>query len=183
MKKLILTSITLISLLTSCNKPSESLGFIQGNMPPGTNYKVGDTMYDYNATDLEGNSHIFSKVLQEKELLILNFFFTTCAPCQVEFPYLQQVYEQVKDRVEVIAVNPTGESKETVTNFITDREYTFPVTCESKTYLLRSAFTVDLRGYPTSVVIGKKGVILDIHTGTLNTYDLMYSFITEYLSE
>ncbi len=187
MKKFVISLLPVIFLLTSCSETSESCvsnktqGFLQGEIKPGMTYKIGDTMYDFTLTDLEGDSYTFSNVLEEKELLVLNFFFTTCGPCQVEFPYLEQVYQEVKDRVEVIAIDPKGESKETVYNFINDRGYTFPVSCENNTYFLRSAFAVDTKGYPTSVVIGKNGVILNIHTGSLNSYSLMNEFITEYL--
>ena len=64
--------------LTSALIPDESLS--------GATLGLGDVMYDFSITTPAGDTVTLSEVLKEKEMVMLNFWFSTCGPCANEFP-------------------------------------------------------------------------------------------------
>ena len=79
---------------------------VTGAVLSASSYKLGDNMGDYTVTDINGQTHSFSELLQSKKAIVLNFWFVNCGPCQMEFPYLQSAYDTYSDDVAVIAINP-----------------------------------------------------------------------------
>ena len=57
-------------------------------------YTVGSTMANFVLTDVDGNVYDLSQLLQEKKLIILDFWYVNCAPCKKEFPYFEAMLEQ-----------------------------------------------------------------------------------------
>ena len=64
---------------------------------------LGKPLADFTAETIGGGSFTLSEALKEKELVIINLWATWCGPCGMEFPYMEEVYEQYQDRVEIIA--------------------------------------------------------------------------------
>ncbi|MBQ2324731.1 MAG: redoxin domain-containing protein, partial [Clostridia bacterium] len=52
----------------------------------GVTYGLGSVMHDFTVTDSEGNSYTLSEILKEKDMVMLNFWYTTCSYCVAEFP-------------------------------------------------------------------------------------------------
>ena len=48
-------------------------GILEGKVPAGTIYSLGDVVYDFTATTSDGEKFTLSEVLEEKELVLLNF--------------------------------------------------------------------------------------------------------------
>lgn len=48
---------------------------------------------DFTVTDLEGNSHNLFSILNSGKYVCIDFFFTTCGPCQATVPYYKQAYQ------------------------------------------------------------------------------------------
>ena len=59
--------------------------------------KLGDVMYDFTVNNIDGTEITLSKVLEEKKLVMINFWYSTCGPCVSEFPIISDVYETYKD--------------------------------------------------------------------------------------
>ena len=55
--------------------------------------KLGDVMFDFTVTASDGKEYTLSELLKEKDAVVLNFWYLNCAPCRMEFPYLQEAYE------------------------------------------------------------------------------------------
>ena len=78
---------------------------IMDTMPEGTSYVQGDVMYDKtfngmdfkNGTAKDGVSMTLSSLLEENDLVVLNFWYSTCSFCLKEFPYLISAYDEYKD--------------------------------------------------------------------------------------
>ena len=68
----------------------------------GVSYKVGDVIRDFTVTDTDGKSHTLSEILKDKELVVLNFWYTTCSWCIEEFPYMNAAYASYSDKVEIL---------------------------------------------------------------------------------
>jgi thiol-disulfide isomerase/thioredoxin len=61
---------------------------------------------DFTVTDPSGNSYTLSELTAQKKAVVLNFWYVECAPCNAEFPFLQEAYEQYADQIALLALNP-----------------------------------------------------------------------------
>jgi thiol-disulfide isomerase/thioredoxin len=50
------------------------------------------TATDFNVTDTDGNSYNLFSVLNSGKYVCLDFFFTTCGPCQATSPYYKETF-------------------------------------------------------------------------------------------
>lgn len=57
-------------------------------------YSVGSTVSDFTVTDIEGNTHTLSNYTNAGKWVVLDFFFTTCGPCQQTVPYFSELHEK-----------------------------------------------------------------------------------------
>lgn len=122
-----------------------------------SSYAVGSIMRDFTFTDCYGSAHTLSEILKEKKAVVLNFFYTGCAPCRGEFPAIQRAYQnRPNSDVEVLAMSTTqnGDDDAKVAKFKTDNNITFPMGID------RIGLTqVFQNGFPTTVVIDRYGMI------------------------
>ena len=126
-------------------------------------FELGSMMADFTFTDPDGVEYKISELLQEKNAVVLNFWYLECNPCRAEFPYLQKAYEAYSKQVEVLALNPVNEDDAAIADFKEDLELTFPMAkCDSE---WQSA--MQLTAYPTTVVIDRFGCIAMIHKGSI----------------
>lgn len=89
--------------------------------------------------------------------IVLNFWASWCGPCQMEMPDFHEKYKEIGDEVQFLMVNMTDGSRETiesVSDFIAQKEYTFPVffdldfdaTGAYSVYSLPTTFFIDTEG-------------------------------------
>lgn len=50
------------------------------------------TAVDFTVTDTDGNSHNLFSILASGKYVCLDFFFTTCGPCQATCPYFEETF-------------------------------------------------------------------------------------------
>ena len=55
--------------------------------------QVGDVAPDFTVTDTEGHMHTLSEYTGNGQFVMLDFFFTTCIPCQYYTPQISLAYE------------------------------------------------------------------------------------------
>ena len=126
-------------------------------------FKKGDVMANFELSDGEGKTYRLSKLLENYEAVVINFWYNGCQPCKMEFPYLQKAYEAYSDKVAVLALDPVDGDNSSVEKFKDDNELTFPMmVCDSE---WERAF--GLLSYPTTVIIDRYGVIVSVHNGMI----------------
>ena len=125
---------------------------------------LGSVMFDFTVTDVNGTTYTLSRLLETKDAVVLNFWYTQCAPCKMEFPYLQEAYDQYSDRIALLAVNPTGETEETIRQFWTENGLTIPTAMVDAAW----ANIFNIQASPTTVVIDRFGTISLIHVGSVD---------------
>ncbi len=128
-------------------------------------YTLGSVMHDFTLTDTDGNTHTLSKLLEEKEMVMLNFWYSTCSPCLSEFPYINEAYLEYQDKIEILAINSIdseNESAEVVSTFKAGNAISFPML---KDFDLAASFNVT--AYPTTVLIDRYGVVCLIEEGAI----------------
>ena len=136
--------------------------------------QVGEPAYDFTLQDLDGNAVTLSEL--QGRPVILNFWATWCAPCRIEMPEFQSVYENYPDgEIAIVAVN-LDEPVERVTQFFRDDlGLTF-------TALLDEGGIISDRygvfSYPTTYFINEDGVVTAVHRGSLTE-----KYIEDYLAD
>ena len=139
---------------------------IENESLTNVNYKLGDIIRDFEVSTIvpTGTSKKFrlSEVLEDKEMVLINFWYTTCTYCVQEFPYMNTVYQDYDEKVAIIALNPnSGDSVYAIKQFINENGLVFDVAQDK--FGLATAFNVT--GYPTSVVVDRYGAICLIEEG------------------
>jgi thiol-disulfide isomerase/thioredoxin len=78
---------TLLSFIAICG-----LGF--GSSAQVQNYTVGATVADFTVTDVHGQTHTLSSITAQGKYVFLDFFFTTCPPCQATVPMFSELHQK-----------------------------------------------------------------------------------------
>ncbi|MBQ6831115.1 MAG: redoxin domain-containing protein [Oscillospiraceae bacterium] len=143
-------------------------------------YKLGDVMQDFTFTDVDGKEYKLSELLMFKKAVVLNFWYTECNPCKMEFPYLQEAYAEYSDVLEVLAIDPVEQDNALIKAFAQERGLTFPVGAGDPAW--GSAMPLTFLGYPTTVVIDRYGMIAMIHGGSVTNaqnFKDVFAFFTD----
>ena len=125
---------------------------------------VGDVMYDFTVMTADGNEITLSEILETKKLVVLNFWYTTCSWCLEEFPIMNEVYEDYKDDVEIIALDPMDDIA-SVKTFQEQQRLSFPMASCPASW----AAIFGVQGYPTSVFIDRYGVVCLVEAGAITS--------------
>lgn len=94
----------------------------------------------------------------------LNFWATWCPPCKLEMPEIEKLYKETKDSDLVILTVNLGEDKNTVTNFIKNKNYNFITLLDSNQ---KVADLYNVVSIPTSYFIDKNGNLVSGIKGPL----------------
>ena len=137
---------------------------IQGESLSGAVLGVGDVMYDFTVVAPDGESITLSQMLAEKEMVLLNFWYTTCTWCVKEFPFMEEAYRQYSDKVGIIALNPLEEDP-AIASFQAQQGLSFPMAKCPPAW--SAAFGIS--GYPTSIVVDRYGVICLVEAGGITS--------------
>ena len=142
-------------------------------------YELGDVMYDFTLTDINGDDYKLSELLKTKDMVMLNFWYVGCNNCAYEFPYINNVYDAYKDDIEILAINEYPE--DTFEDVVGYSEYlntgwgVFEEGEELKMPLFKldgddlnhNIFDSIEKGYPTTVIIDRYGVVVMIEVGAV----------------
>jgi peroxiredoxin len=98
------------------------------------------------------------------KVILINFWATWCAPCQVEIPGFIELYAQYKDKGFVILGVSGDDDAETLRTFATQWKINYPMLVGLGEDQLLDAYG-PLFGYPTSVIVGRDGAVCGRHVG------------------
>ncbi len=155
-------------------------GLIEGESMSGASFELGDVMYDFEVTTPDGEAVKLSDMLAEKDMVLLNVFYTTCSPCNAEMPYMQEAYSQFEEKVGIIAISPYGSDNDAkVQAFKEEHGLTFPVAKVANGW---GTLAVDA-AYPTSYVIDRYGVVCLVEVGALTSLRPFTSIMEHFTAE
>lgn len=101
--------------------------------------------------DLDGN--IVSSDSLRGKVVLLNFWFTRCAPCIAEMPYLNQIQDDYEGQdIEFISMAPEDEDQ--VIKFLITHDFQFQHIADADDLLKQ--FGV---GFPKNILIDKSGIV------------------------
>lgn len=126
---------------------------------PGAQAPTTAAAPDFSLQSTEGKTVRLSDYLG-KNVVLIDFWSTTCQPCMAEMPHLVDLYKSRKDKgLEVLAISLDGpESLGDVNRVVHDKEMIFPVLLDQETTV--TARYNPKRELPFSVIIDKSGNIV-----------------------
>lgn len=143
-----------------------------------TSTTLGGRVPEMTFTDAQGNEISLETLLQEKKLVVLNFWFADCGWCRKEFPVMEVSYQRYRSDVEILALNPY-DSEDTIAAFQEENSLSFPMLSCSRDL----AIAFGINGYPTSVCIDREGTISLIHSGAITDTAVFDQLFETYTAE
>lgn len=129
---------------------------------------IGKKAPNFVLQDLNGEKHTLSDY--EGKGVMLNFWATWCEPCQIEMPYMNNVYEEYKEKgVHIIAVN-IGESEVVVNEFANRLKLQFPILIDSKSEV---SDVYKVGNLPITYLIDKDGNVVASHPGIMKSEEMV----------
>lgn len=142
-------------------------------------YSLGDAVMDFSVTTPDGSELVLSRLLQEKKAVVLNFWFLNCNPCKMEFPFIQESYEQLSNDIAVLALNPYDGTDAEVAKFQSDNGYTFTMAkCDERWHDM-----MKIQSYPTTVIVDRYGNICLIHNGMIKSTQEFVDMVNYFISD
>ena len=145
------------------------------------NYIAGDgTVTEFDSTqrptflpftgETESGQMLDSKAL-EGQVVVMNWWYSACAPCRAEAPELQALYEEFQDQgVQFVGVN-VRDTAETALAFDRKFDISFPSIIDAQSGAVSLAFqgVVSPQAVPTTLVIDKQGKVASRILGRIDS--------------
>jgi len=116
------------------------------------------TATPFEVTDIEGNTYSLEEL--KGKVVVLNFWFIGCAPCRIEIPGLNEMVG-LYDQQEVVFIAFALDDKDSLSQFLTESPFKYQIIPDA----FEQADAYRVQGYPTHIIIDKKGNIRSTLTG------------------
>lgn len=113
---------------------------------------------DFELKSLDGK-HISNNQFKDK-VVVINFWFIQCKPCVTEMPELNKLVEKYKGKP-VLFIAPSLDDKNALDKFFTKMTFDYQILPDAKSL----ADKMNLRAYPTHLIIDGKGKIKEVIIG------------------
>ncbi len=141
-------------------------------------FSVGNVMYDWTVTTVEGDSVKISDVLSQNKMLLINFWYEASPSSVEQLKILNDLYSEYQGRVEIIALNPVDDADQ-ISVFKEQNSLTFPMATCSR----RISATFGVSRCPTSIIIDRYGVISMLEVGTVSSADQLISVFDRFTAD
>jgi thiol-disulfide isomerase/thioredoxin len=123
---------------------------------------IGKKAPDFKLALLDGGEVELSK-LQDKNIVLLDFWATWCGPCRQVMPALSEISKEYKPKgVRYLAVN-LREDPAKIQSFLKSAGLKIEVPLDKDGSVAK---LYKVRGIPTMAIVDKKGVVRDVHVGS-----------------
>ncbi len=123
--------------------------------------QLGQIAPDFTLQALDGDSVTLSDYRGTP--VVLNFWATWCSICKAEIPGMVAAYEDLEGDTVIIGVN-VNEGAGLVAPYVDQMGISYPVWLDPDAAM---AGAYDVRAFPTTYFIDERGVIVDMHIGSL----------------
>ena len=114
--------------------------------------KLGQNFPRIITNDIEGNQ--FDSYFYKGKVIVLNFWFIGCAPCEMERPELNAIYSKYENNPDIVFVSFAKNSKSQLIEFLKKKPFNYPVIVLTDELI----DSLDINyGYPQNQIIGKDG--------------------------
>lgn len=148
------------------------------SVSPG--YALGSRMADFSVTTYDGRQISLIETLKEKDMVLINIFASWCGPCGMEFPFMEEAYQQFKEDVEIIAVScePT-DTDAVLADYAAGKGLTFPVARDTAN--LAQLFGAS--SILVSAVVDRFGTVCFIQPGAQTSADAFVRLFDAFVGE
>jgi thiol-disulfide isomerase/thioredoxin len=116
-------------------------------------FREGDLFNGLRITDMNGNKYDLRD--SNGKVFVLNFWFIDCPPCKSEIPQLNDIVTRYKDNKDVVFLAIALDEKSDLKRFLKSTAFNYNIV-DGGRYI---ASKYGVKGYPTHVIIDKKGYI------------------------
>ncbi|MGQ7856023.1 TlpA family protein disulfide reductase [Pedobacter sp. WC2501] len=116
-------------------------------------FREGDLFNGLKITDMNGNKYDLRD--STGKIFVLNFWFINCPPCKREIPQLNELVAKYKDNKDVVFLAIALDEKYDLKSFLKSTAFDYNIV-DGGSYI---ANKYGVKGYPTHVVVDKKGYI------------------------
>ncbi|MFW5691266.1 MAG: cytochrome c biogenesis protein CcdA [Chloroflexota bacterium] len=116
---------------------------------------IGQLAPDFRTTTLDGETVSLGDF--RGQFVMLNFWYTTCPPCEIEMPHFQSAYLDYSDEAFTILAVNREETPAQIAPFAERHALTFPLLLDRDSDIQR---LYNVRSYPTTYFINPDGVIV-----------------------
>lgn len=139
---------------------TEVKSFLDKDSTPATHPLVNAPAPQFELETLDGKK--FDVAANKGKVVVLDFWATWCGPCVQALPIVTEVTSSLKDKdVVFLAVN-IQETPDQIKDFITKQNIKVNVGLDQDG---KVAQLYQVRGIPQTVIIGKDGIIAEVHVG------------------
>lgn len=112
----------------------------------------GSTVDNLNLTDLQGNKYSMESL--KGKIIVLNFWFTNCAPCIKEMPDLNKMKEKYQ-KEDVVFFAVTYNNKDLITPFLEKIKLDYIIIPNDQ----KTIDDFQIKFFPTNILINKEGKV------------------------
>lgn len=125
------------------------------------NFKINDSIPDFKLWLLDG-SKLTKKDIKDK-VVVFKFWFTSCMPCLIDIPTLNNFVEELKNREDILFIAPALDRKPEIEKLLKVHPFNFKIAYSA---IDVSRIFNKIQVYPSYFVIDKKGMFSYIDNGS-----------------
>ncbi len=126
--------------------------------------QVGNRAPDFTLDRLDGTGQVTLSSYRGQKPVWVNIWATWCPPCRGEMPEMQQVWQQYKDKIEILGVD-FQETPDKVKDYVTQGSYTWNFVIDHDAGMSRQ---YDASAIPTHVFVDRNGIVQFVAKGGLS---------------
>ena len=122
------------------------------------NYKMEGTAFPpFSFKDLNGN--LVTNESMKGKIIVIKCWYIHCTPCIREFPQVNKLTEEYKDRKDILFISLAEDSPEQLKAFLTRKPLSYSVIPNMKEYMNEA---LQLNSFPTHFILNKEGIIAKV---------------------
>ncbi|MBF4507366.1 TlpA family protein disulfide reductase [Flavobacterium sp. JLP] len=122
------------------------------------NYKMEGIVFPkFSFKDLNGN--LVTNESMKGKIIVIKCWYIHCTPCIKEFPQVNKLVEEYKDRKDIVFMSLAEDSPEQLKTFLARKPLSYSVVPDMKEYMNES---LQLNSFPTHFILNKEGLIAKV---------------------
>lgn len=135
------------------------------NLNSQENFKVGDTVPDFKLWLTNGDRLTQNDI--KNKVVVFKFWFTSCLPCVVDIPPLNELVIELEERDDILFIAPALDRKDAINNFLQKHTFVFNIAYSAMDV---SQVFNKKQVYPSYFVVDKKGKFAYIDSGSKQSH-------------
>ena len=122
------------------------------------NFEMEGTQFPkFSFKDLNGN--LVSNESMKGKIVVIKCWYIHCTPCIREFPQVNKLVEEYKDRKDILFISLAEDAPEELKAFLIRKPLSYSVIPDMKIYMNE---TLQLNAFPTHFILNKQGLIAKV---------------------